>query len=78
MKSPSIVINGEVYIAQKPKLKLWRQIAEFRNTAQRQSAELMKEWEKANILRDQADELSMQELNTTLLKINAKVDELKE
>ena len=52
MKKPSIVINDTVYIMPEPKIKLWRIIAEFRDTIKKLSKELLDEWEKINAVKD--------------------------
>lgn len=78
MKNPSIVINGEVFIAPEPKMKLWRQMADFRKQIRQQSDELVKQWEKADILRKKRDSASIAALEKLLGDIGTRVDELNE
>ena len=78
MKNPSIVINGEVFIAPEPKMKLWRQMADFRKQVRQQSGELIKQWEKADILREKKDNASIAALEKLLGDIGNRVDELNE
>lgn len=74
MKKPSIVLNDTVYIMPEPKIKLWRIIAEFRDTIKKLSKELLDEWEKINAVKD--DPKALKAFSKLLNQANDHGDEL--